>query len=208
MRFSVRSKLSILFSFVTIAAVVGGFAVTGAFSGHTQRARAADTTPTHIDCSAGATACTEVYDSETVFGENHYIGHDEPSVTFYSKTPGSGNRAQYHLTLPKDPAPGPNGVPTPGQIFNFQLHGAFWFGMAMCDTQSYPEQLSTCTPDSDGNIVDPALSPLHPGTAFTELQFYPPGSGCPDDSKWCARTRFHGPDRRRPHRSRIRPQAL
>ena len=47
--------------------------------------------------------------------------------------------------------------------------------MALCDTQSYPEQVSTCTPDSDSNIVDPAVSPNHPGTAFMELQFYPPG---------------------------------
>ena len=47
--------------------------------------------------------------------------------------------------------------------------------MALCDTQSYPEQVSTCPPDSDSNIVDPAVSPLHPGTAFLELQFYPPG---------------------------------
>jgi hypothetical protein len=35
--------------------------------------------------------------------------------------------------------------------------------------------VSTCTPDSDSNIVDPAVSPNHPGTAFVELQFYPPG---------------------------------
>jgi len=64
--------------------------------------------------------------------------------------------------------------------------------MAMCDTQSYPEQVSTCTPDSDSNIVDPAISPNHPGVAFTELQFYPPGwvawpagNSC-DATKWCA----------------------
>jgi hypothetical protein len=80
--------------------------------------------------------------------------------------------------------------------FNFELHPAFWFGMAMCDTQSYPEQLSTCTPDSDRNIVDPAVSPKHPGTAFMELQFYPPGwvqwpaaaavggTSC-DPTRWC-----------------------
>src|SRR5207302_8109753 len=80
--------------------------------------------------------------------------------------------------------------------FNFQLHPAFWFGMAMCDVQSYPEQVSTCAPDSDSNIVDPAVSPKHPGTAFMELQFYPPGwvkwpaaaavggTSC-DATRWC-----------------------
>jgi hypothetical protein len=53
-------------------------------------------------------------------------------------------------------------------------------------------------PDSDSNIVDPAVSANHPGTAFVELQFYPPGwvpwptwavavgaSSC-DPTRWCA----------------------
>ena len=80
---------------------------------------------------------------------------------------------QYSVTLPNDPTPS---HPTqPGKGYNFELNGALWFGMALCDTQSYPEQVSTCTPDSDSNIVDPAVSPNHPGTAFMELQFYPPG---------------------------------
>ena len=39
----------------------------------------------------------------------------------------------------------------------------------------YPELLSTCTPDSNSNIVDPAVSDMHAGTAFMEMQFYPPG---------------------------------
>jgi hypothetical protein len=64
--------------------------------------------------------------------------------------------------------------------------------MAMCDTQSFPEQLSTCKPDSDSNIVDPAISPEHAGEAYMELQLYPPGwvqqySGfsC-NATQWCA----------------------
>jgi hypothetical protein len=132
--------------------------------------------------------CTEVYDSEAVFGEGQYVGHDEPSTLFYSTTPGSGNRAQYQLTIPSDPA-GPYDT---SKSYNFMLRPAFWFGMAMCDTQSYPEQTSHCTPDSDSNIVDPAVSPKHPGTAFMELQFYPPGYvqqftgfSC-DPTRWCA----------------------
>ena len=71
--------------------------------------------------------------------------------------------------------PTPSNPTAPGKAYNFELNGALWFGMALCDTQSYPEQVSTCTPDSDSNIVDPAVSPNHPGTAFMELQFYPPG---------------------------------
>jgi len=136
-----------------------------------------------------------VANSAEVFG-SEYVGHDEPSTLFYSNQPGSGNRMRYNLSLPKDPPAGnPN---APGKGFHFELNGAFWFGMAMCDTQSYPEQVSTCTPDSNSNIVDPAVSPNHPGTAFTELQFYPPGwipwptwqvaagaSSC-DPTQWCA----------------------
>jgi len=136
-------------------------------------------------CSSNRILCTEVYDSEDVFGEGVYVGHDEPSVLFYSDTPGAGNRNRYILVLPQDP---PHDV-VPGRTWNFQLHSAFWVGMAMCDTQSYPEQVSTCTPDSDTNIQPLAQ---HPGTAFMELQFYPPGwvklfdgQSC-DNTKWCA----------------------
>ena len=142
-----------------------------------------------LSCTKSAT-CTEVLDSEAVFGEGVYVGHDEPSTLFYSNRPGSGNSNQWQLTLPKDPTP--TAPLTPGKSYNFELHPAFWFGMALCDTQSYPEQVSTCTPDSDTNIVDPAISPAHPGTAFMEMQFYPPGwvnwpagNSC-DPTKWCA----------------------
>lgn len=142
-----------------------------------------------LNCATSA-MCTEVQDPEEVFGEGNYVGHDEPSVLFYSNQPGAGNEMTYQLTLPTDPST--TNPLTPGKSFNFQLHPAFWFGMAMCDTQSYPEQVSTCAPNSDSNIVDPAVSPKHPGTAFMELQFYPPGwvswpagNSC-DATKWCA----------------------
>jgi hypothetical protein len=149
----------------------------------------------NINCAESG-MCAEVANYAEVFGANYYVGHDEPAALFYSNTPGAGNQARYVLTLPTDP---PASDPSaPGKAFNFQLNGAFWFGMALCDTQSYPEQVSTCTPDSDSNIVDPAVSPNHPGTAFTELQFYPPGwvkwpafqvavgAGSCDPTKWCA----------------------
>ncbi len=125
--------------------------------------------------------------------DKSYIGHDEPALLFYSSVPGSGNSNFYTFVLPKDPPvpPKQNGT---GGTFNFQLHPAFWFGMAMCDTQSYPEFTSTCTPDSDTNIFDnpsPASAAYvghHPGTAFMEMQFYPPGwapFSC-DAKHWCA----------------------
>jgi hypothetical protein len=138
--------------------------------------------------------CTEVANSDQVFG--HYVGHDEPSVLFNSNAGGSGNHMRYNLTLPKDPsASSPTQV---GKSYAFELSGAQWLGMAMCDTQSFPEQVSTCPPDSDKNILDPAVSPKHVGQAYMEMQFYPPGwipwptwqvavgaSSC-NPTMWCA----------------------
>jgi len=178
------------FTFVALAVVICGMVAAGV--GYLPQAKAAPATSTHphVDCAAGAITCTEVWDSEAVFGKDKYVGHDEPSTLFYSNTPGSGNQMRYNLTLPTDPS---TSTPTErGKSYNFELHPAFWFGMAMCDTQSYPELLSTCAPDSDKNIVDPAVSPKHPGTAFMEMQFYPPGwapwpagNSCAA-TKWCA----------------------
>jgi hypothetical protein len=150
----------------------------------------------HIDCSHSAATCAEVSNSAEVFGPDNYVGHDEPSVHFFSDVPGSGNHLQYQMTLPTNPSTtNPN---TPGKSYTTLLYNSVWFGMTMCDTQSYPEQVSHCTPDSNTNIVDPAFSPKHPGAAFMELQLYPPGwvqwptwavavgtGGC-DPTRWCA----------------------
>ncbi len=74
--------------------------------------------------------------------------------------PGSGNSAIYNLTLPKDPPklPKQNGT---GGTFSFQLHPAFWFGMAMCDTQSFPEFTNTCVPTPTPTFLT-ALTPTPP----------------------------------------------
>ncbi len=159
---------------------------------------AAATPVARLLCASGRPFCTEVLDAERVFGEDHYVGHDEPSVLFYSNKPGSGNSNQYRLTLPSDPPTLPRQDGT-GGTFNFQLHPAFWFGMALCDSESSPEYThDRCRPDSDSNIFDSAdpNSPhylgKHPGTAFMEMQFYapgwvnwPPGDSC-DATRWCA----------------------
>ena len=124
-----------------------------------------------FDCATRGSLCAEVADSEQAFGEGQYVGHDEPSLLWYSNQPGSGNRMRYSMTLPTEPPP----APAPGtRSYTFQLTVADWFGMAMCDTESYPETVHTCTPDSDTNIAAPT-DPRHAGTAFMELQFYPPG---------------------------------
>ena len=125
--------------------------------------------------------CVELQDNYAVYG-HRYVGHDEPSVLYYSNVPGAGNHDHWTVTLPKEP---PSSV-VPGRSWDFQLTPAFWFGMAMCDSQSYPQVTSTCTPDSDRNITPLAQ---HPGTAFTELQFYPPGWVSQFNSQSCnART--------------------
>jgi hypothetical protein len=135
-------------------------------------------------CANGPLMCVELQDKYAVYG-NKYVGHDEPSVLYYSGTPGAGNRNQWTVTLPTEP---PASV-VPGRSFDFQLTPAFWFGMAMCDSQSYPQVTSTCNPDTDANITPLAQ---HPGTAFMELQFYPPGwvsqfnSQSCDAHSWCA----------------------
>src|SRR5712672_2061363 len=85
----------------------------------------------------------------------------------------------YKIILPKEPPTLP--IQNGGGTFNFQLHPAFWVGMALCDTQSYPNFSNTCAPASDTNIFDnpdPKAKDYighHPGTAFLEVQFYPPG---------------------------------
>jgi len=45
-------------------------------------AHAAGATPMHLNCATGLAVCTEVHDSETVFGEGVYVGHDEPATLF------------------------------------------------------------------------------------------------------------------------------
>lgn len=176
-------------------AVVAALASTPVAVSAAQPADSATGQHVHINCEYSR-ECPDIADSQQVFGEDEYVGHDEPSLLFYSNQPGSGNRSQYTVTLPNDPTPAH--PTTPGKSYNFELNGSLWFGMALCDTQSYPEQVSTCTPDSDSNIVDPAVSPNHPGTAFLELQLYPPGwvpwptwaqaigAGTCSPTQWCA----------------------
>ena len=142
--------------------------------------------------------CTEVYESIGYNGA--YTGHDEPSVIFYSDVAGSGNKMVYLMRLPKDPPRQPTQEGT-GGTFNFQLHPTFWVGLAVCDDQSAPNPGGSsvgpnilCTPKSDSNIFDssdPTAADYigkHPGTAFMEMQFYPPGwfVSCDTTDRWCS----------------------
>ena len=119
-----------------------------------------------------------------------YIGHDEPSVKFISSRPGSGNRMTYVMRLSKDPAGSPTTSPAGTTRTDYgELSPAPWFGLPVCDPRSYPQ--NPCTPDSDTNTGTIANS-ADAGSAFLELQFYPPkfqpfidGISC-DARHWCA----------------------
>jgi hypothetical protein len=74
--------------------------------------------------------CTDVSNAYPPSGwGGAYVGHDEPSVLFYSNHPGSGNNDTYTMRLPAEPRTPPKQDGTGGTA-NFELHPAFWFGMA------------------------------------------------------------------------------
>jgi hypothetical protein len=115
-----------------------------------------------------------------------YVGHDEPSVKFISSTPGSGNTMTYLTKVAVDPRRAPTAN---GSVTNYgQLSVAPWFAIpGVCDPKSYPQK--PCTPDSDSNsglISDPNAA----GSAFLELQLYPPGYTPFVDSESCSTTKW------------------
>ena len=191
-----RLSLLVLMLFAAAAASVGIFTSTASSASNAHVSKL-------LDCDEGGPLCAEPVDPIGYGGA--YTGHDEPSALFYSNTAGSGGSQTYKLTIPSDPPtfPKQNGT---GGTFNFQDRIAFWFGLALCDDQSGPNPGGSplagpqipCTPNSDSNIYDgtqlsdPDYIGKHPGTAFMELQFYPPGwvqwppgVSC-DPAKWCA----------------------
>src|SRR5437588_11593096 len=131
---SVRSKMSVMLPLITFVIILGGIMTMAGIP--VQAASTGSSTHVSLNCVT-TRLCTDVAESDEAFGS--YVGHDEPSNLFYSNIPGSGNQMRWQLRLPTDPGTNPGGVPKSSQqSFNFQLHPAFWFGMAMCDTQSDP----------------------------------------------------------------------
>ena len=140
----------------------------------------------------GGYICAEVHGGTHnghLADNGYYIGHDEPLVQFYSNKPGSSSNLSYVQTLPRDPKALPTvHGPLKDTTHFFELMPALWYAMALCDPNSYP--LLPCKPDSDSNT--PHGNYPGGGSAFLELQFYPPGFApfadglsC-DNSHWCA----------------------
>ena len=136
-------------------------------------------------------------DDGRFYDNGHYIGHDEPDLTFLSNRPGSGNDVTWTETLGQDPSAAPT-VATPGSDVThwFELSVAPWFSMALCNPYSYPQ--TSCRPNSDSNAPRQGFpgAPRHGypggGSSFLEVQFYPPGEApffdnisC-DNTHWCA----------------------
>jgi hypothetical protein len=113
-----------------------------------------------------------------------YVGHDEPSVKFISSEPGSGNTMSYGMKLPRDPRRAPTAS---GSVTHYsELSAAPWFGLPICDPRSYPQ--NPCAPLSDSNTGLGA--PTDAGSAFMELQFYPPGFTPLTDAVSCSKTQW------------------
>ena len=108
---------------------------------------------------------------------------------FLSSRPGSGSNVTWVERLGKDPSALPT-VSNPGSdvTHNFELTIAPWMSMELCDPNSDPQL--PCTPRSDANA--PHGSYPGGGSAFMELQFYPPGfapfldSISCDNTHWCS----------------------
>jgi hypothetical protein len=121
------------------------------------------------------------------YDNGHYIGHDEPSIRFLSTRPNSGDNVTFTERLPRGPAAAPT-VNHPGHDVTrwFELSPAPWYGMSICDPQSYPQ--TPCRPNSDSNAPHGKFP--GGGGAFMEMQFYPPGFStgisCNSNTKWCA----------------------
>ena len=190
-----------------LALLVGGAAVAGSVPAVAQTTHVAPNKVGGLDCNGFSPIqrtvkrtglCTDPkgYDGGRFYDNGHYVGHDEPIVRFMSSRDGSGNNITWTERLPLDPSQRPT-VGTPGSDVThwFELSVAPWFSMALCNPESFP--YTPCTPERDANApvgnfpwATPQLA--GGGSAFLEMQFYPPGAGpfvdnisC-DNTHWCA----------------------
>jgi hypothetical protein len=86
------------------------------------------------------------------------------------------------VALGRDPKAAPTDA-KPGKDVSdwFELSPAPWFSMALCDPNSFPQ--ATSAPNSDSNaptcVGSNCTTGLGGGSAFMEMQSYPPGSFAP-----------------------------
>ena len=103
--------------------------------------------PIQRPLKVGGIICAEVHGigrNGHLYDNGYYIGHDEPTIQFYSNQPGSSTDVNWVQTLPRDPRALPT-VHGPGKDVThfFELMPSLWYAMALCDPRSFP-QLS-CT---------------------------------------------------------------
>ena len=124
--------------------------------------------PTPTTCSATTSATTSRRCCSTRTG---------PARATRCSTPASCRTSRRRATCPASAATTSSCTPRSGSAWR-------------CATPSPTRtRSSTCLPDSDSNITAPG-SPYHPGTAFMELQFYPPGYVQQFDGFSCSGTQW------------------
>ncbi len=177
--------------FLSISAFV---CVTAGCLGFAPAAMASSSPRVHINCSNAAGMCTEVADSDDVFG--HYVGHDEPSVLFDSnvrrvREPPALQHHAAHRPIGEQPERPRQVLQLRAQRGDLARHGDLRYAVLSRAGEDLPAR-------QQQNILDPAVSPKHVGQAYMEMQFYPPGwvpwptwqvavgaSSC-DPTQWCA----------------------
>lgn len=176
-----------------VAVLTAASALTGPMASAAQAATGGDVAPNsvnNLDCNGWSAkyksirpAMKELCTDPIAINQNGqasrfidngwYVGHDEPSVKFISSAPGSANAMTYVMRLAVDPKAAPTTSPNGRTVSDYaELSPAPWFGLPICDPRSYPQ--NRCTPDSDSN-AGAINNPRDAGSAFMELQFYPPG---------------------------------
>ena len=87
-------------------ALVAALSVAALFTASTGRSAASQTAPPfgfHCGTPGQSYLCTDVENGLSIQSFGQYVGHDEPSLLFYSNAAGSGNNNYWNMTLPKQP---------------------------------------------------------------------------------------------------------
>src|SRR5437868_7023290 len=106
MRGLLRSKFPIMLTTLVVVAVVALPLAISTIGAHVAYAtKLSFPAKGNLDCNGFSKiqkplrtdmACTDFvgYDGRRGYDNGHYIGHDEPTINFFSNSPGSGNNVQ------------------------------------------------------------------------------------------------------------------